>query len=218
MKQISRMILTLCLSLLLCGPARAELHSGPYVGAFLGGNALVSAKASDSEGDFSLRFDPGLMGSAVLGWDFEPGNPAGEGRIELEYSHRSNRLDKAKFSEGSVPAGGNVTADSLLINFYGVFHDPDRSWSPYVGAGLGAVRVETSDLTVTGKSFSNDSALAFAYQVGTGIDYTVSDHLSLDLGYRFFGSTRPKFGEVDGPAFRMDYYNHSVVFGLRVGF
>jgi len=217
MKQISLTILALCLPLLLCGPARAA-HSGPYGGVFLGGNALMSARASDSQGDFSLTFNPGLLGSAVIGWDFEPGNPAGEGRIELEYSHRTNRLDKAKYAQGSVPGGGSVTADSLLINFYGVFHDVDRSWSPYVGAGIGAVRIAASDLTVTGQPLSDDSALAFAYQVGVGIDYALTESLSLDLGYRFLGSTRPTFNETSGPAFRMDYYNHSAVLGLRVGF
>lgn len=217
MKRTCRMIITLCLPLLLCGPAWAQ-HSGPYVGVFLGGNALMTATSSDSEGDFDLKFDPGLLGSAVVGWDFEPGNSAGEGRIELEYSHRINRLDKVRFADGVVPGGGNVTADSLLINFYGVSHGEDRSWSPYVGAGFGAVRIEASNLTVTGGPLSNDSSLALAYQLGLGIDYALSDRLSLDLGYRFFGSTRPKFKEADGPDFKMDYLNHSVVLGLRVGF
>lgn len=216
MKRICRMIIALGLPLLLCGPAWAE-HAGPYAGIFLGGNALMPAKASDSK-DFGLKFDPGLMGSAVLGWDFEPGNPVGEGRIELEYSHRTNRLDKAKYSEGSVPASGNVTADSLLFSFYGVFHEAGRSWSPYMGAGLGAARIEASDLQVTGKPLSADSAFVFAYQGGVGIDYALTDRLNLDLGYRFFGGMRPKFSEADGTPFRMSYYNHSVVLGLRVGF
>jgi opacity protein-like surface antigen len=217
MKKTCRIIIVFCLPLLLCGPARAA-HSGPYAGVFLGANALMPATCDDNLGEFDLRFSPGLLGSAVVGWDFEPGNPVGEGRIELEYSHRSNRLDKARFSDGAAPAGGNLTADSLLFNFYGVLHGEDRSWSPYVGAGLGAVRIETSDLTVTGGPLSNDSALTFAYQLGLGIDYTLTERLNLDLGYRFFSSIRPKFSEVNGPAFKMDYLNHSVVLGLRVGF
>jgi opacity protein-like surface antigen len=217
MKQTCRMILALCLPLLLCGTAWAA-HSGPYAGVFLGGNDLMTATSNDSLGEFDLRFNPGLMGSAVVGWDFEPGNSAGEGRIELEYSHRTNRLDKARFADGIAPASGNLSADSLLFNFYGVFHGEDRSWSPYVGAGLGAVRIETSNLTVTGGPLSNDSALALAYQLGLGIDYALTERLNLDLGYRFFSSTRPRFNEVNGPAFKMDYLNNSIVLGLRVGF
>jgi opacity protein-like surface antigen len=217
MKQISRMIIALCLPLMLWSPAWAACR-GPYVGVLLGGNALMTAKSTDNEGNFDLRFNPGLVGSAVVGWEFEPGNPEGEGRIELEYTHRTNRLDQTRFADGVAPAGGNLTADSLLVNFYGVFHDANRSWSPYVGAGIGAVRIETSDLTVTGGPLSNDSALALAFQFGLGIDYALTERLSLDLGYRFFSSTRPRFSEVNGPPFKMDYLNNSVVLGLRVGF
>ena len=218
MKKISRMILALCLPLLLGSQALAA-HAGPYAGVFLGGNALMTATCDDNQGEFDLRFNPGLLGSAMIGWDFEPGNPYGEGRIELEYSHRTNRLDQAKFADGVAPASGNLTADSVLINFYGVSHEVNRSWSPYAGAGLGAARIGTSNLAVTGGPLSSGSAaLVFAFQLGAGIDYALSNRLNLDLGYRFFSSTRPRFSEVNGSAFKMDYLNHSVVLGLRVGF
>jgi len=216
MKRTCQMIIALCLPLVLCAPVRAQ-HSGPYVGAFLGGNALLNADASDDRGSFVLTFDPALLGSAVCGWDFEPGNPVGEGRIELEYSRRSNPLDRVKFVEGSFTGGGDVTADSLLINFFGVFHDKGR-WSPYIGAGIGAARIEASDLKVTGQPMANGSAVVLAYQLGAGLDFALTGTLSLDLGYRFFGSTRPKFTEANGDTFEMDYFNHSAVLGLRVGF
>ena len=168
------------------GPGRAHW---PHAGVFLGGNALTTTTCDDSQGEFDLRFNPGLLGSAVAGWDFGPGNPAGEGRIELEYTHRINRLDKARFADGVAPAGGNLTADSMLINFYGVSHDKDRSWSPYAGAGIGAARVAASDLTVTGGPLSSDSAVVFAYQFGVGIDYALTNRLNLDWATVF--STAP---------------------------
>jgi opacity protein-like surface antigen len=187
------------------------------VGAFLGGNALMNSQSSDSQGDFGLKFAPALQGSAVCGWDFETGNPVGEGRIELEYSRRSNPLDQVKFVEGSFKAGGKVTADSLLVNFFGAFHDNSR-WSPYVGAGIGAARVEASDLQVTGQPLGNGSAFVLAYQLGAGIEYALTNRLGIDLGYRFFGTTRPRFTEANGSGFGMDYVSHSAVLGLRVGF
>jgi len=210
------MIIALCLPLLLCGQASAE-HSGPYVGAFLGGNAPMNAKGSDNLGDFKLTFKQALQGSAVLGWDFEPGNPLGEGRVELEYSRRSNQLNQVKFAEGSFDGGGKVTAESLLLNFIGVFHDNSR-WSPYAGVGIGAARIAASDLTVSGQPMSNDSADVFAYQLAGGVDIALTDHLNLDLGYRFFGTAQPKFTEADGKTFKMDYLCHSAVLGLRLGF
>jgi opacity protein-like surface antigen len=192
-------------------------HTGPYVGALLGGSALMNAKSSDNSGEFGLKFNPALTGSAVLGWDFEPGNPVGEGRVELEYTRRSNSLDQVKFVQGSFKGGGNVTADSLLLNAFGVYHSDSR-WSPYLGVGIGAARIEASDLTVTGQPLGSGSAIVFAYQVGAGIDVALTDYLNLDLGYRFFSSSKPKFTEANGQKFEMDYLSHNAVFGLRVGF
>lgn len=217
MKQACQNILiALCLLLLLCSPAMAQ-HSGPYVGVLFGGNTLLTAKSSDEMGSFSLEFNPALQGSAVVGWDFEPGNPVGEGRIELEYSRRGNDLDKVEFVEGSFKGGGKVTADSLLVNFYGVYHDKSL-WSPYFGLGLGVARIKASDLLVTGYSLGSGSDTVFAGQLGTGVEFAMTKHLSLDLGYRFFATTRPEFKEVDSKRFKMDYYSHSALLGIRWGF
>ncbi len=216
MKRICRIIIALCLPLLLCGPVRAE-HSGLYVGGLIGGDALMTSKASDNQGSFNLKFKPGWQGSGVVGWDFEPGNPAGEGRVEIEYTRRSNRLDKVQFAEGNVNGSGDLTVDSLLINCFGILYG-DRLWSPYVGVGLGAARFAASDLQVTGRPLSNGSTVVFAYQLGAGFDIQMTTHLSLDLGYRFFSSIRPKFSEGNGHNFAMNYFSHNVVLGLRLGF
>ena len=216
MKRTCQLLITIFLPLLLCGPVKAQ-HSGPYVGAYLGGNTLMNSRSSDDLGSFGLKFAPALQGSAVCGWDFAPGNPVGEGRIELEYSRHSNPLDQVKFVEGSFKGDGNVTADSLLVNFFGAFHDSSR-WSPYIGAGIGAARIEASDLQVTGQPLGKGSAVVLAYQLGVGLEYALTDSLSLDLGYRYFSTTRPKFTEVNGSRFGMDYISHSAVLGLRLGF
>jgi opacity protein-like surface antigen len=216
MKRTCRMIIALCLPLLFCGPAMAQ-HSGPYVGAFVGGNELMAAKASDNKDSFSLKFDPGYLGSAVAGWDFAPGNPVGEGRVELEYTRRSNPLDKVKFVEGEFKGDGKVTADSLLVNFFAVYRNKSR-WSPYLGVGIGVARMEAADLKEAGFPLSNSSANVFAYQAGTGVDFALTKRLSLDLGYRFFGSTKPKFTDVNGHKFGMEYFSHNAILGLRIGF
>ncbi len=216
MKRICRLILSLCLPLLLCSPVMAQ-HAGPYIGALGGVSALMNAKSTDSLGEFNLTFKPGMQAGAVLGWDFAPGNPVGQGRIELEYSRRSNQLDKVKFVEGNFNGGGDVTEDCLLVNFFGVYPD-SKVWMPYFGAGLGAARIEASNLKVSGQSLATGSGTVLAYQVATGIDYTLTKYLSLDLGYRLFNSVRPEFTEATGQKFKTTYLSHSLVFGLRVGF
>jgi opacity protein-like surface antigen len=216
MNRTCRILIAICMTLLFRGPAIAQ-HSGPYVGAFFGGNALMTAKGSDNLGDFGLAFKPAPEGSAVLGWDLERGNPAGEGRVEIEYTRRGNPLDKVKFVEGNFKGSGTLTGDSLLLNLFGVFHDGSRC-SPYFGLGIGAARFEASDFQVTGQPLASGSAVVFAYQVGGGVDIALTDHLNLDLGYRYFSSARPRFTEANGHAFEMDYVSHSGVLGLRVGF
>jgi opacity protein-like surface antigen len=141
----------------------------------------------------------------------------GEGRIELEYTRRSNPLTQVKFAEGNFNGEGDVTADSLLVNFIGFVRN-NSPWSPYGVVGIGAARMEASDLKVTGGAFGNGTSNVFAYQVGVGVDFAINNYLTLDLGYRFFSSIRPEFTEANGQTFKMDYYSHSAVFGMRYGF
>jgi opacity protein-like surface antigen len=216
MKHVAFRAATICLSLLFCSQVQAG-HSGPYIGAFFGGNALMDAKSSDAKGDAGFTFKPAMVDSAVVGWDLEPGSSAGEGRVELEYSHRSNPLDKVKFSQWSAKGGGDVTADTLLLSCIGVARD-SSSWSPYFGLGIGASKIKVANLTVTGQPMGNGSDVVFAYQVQAGVDFAVSDHFSFDLGYRLFGTASPGFTESTGLKSKMDYLSHSAVLGLRVGF
>ncbi len=209
-------MIALCLSLLFCGPALAQ-HTGPYFGASLGGNILTDAKASEDLESFNLKYEPALQGSVVLGWDLKPNNILGEGRVELEYARRSNPLDQVDFAEGKAEGGGDLTVDSLLFNFIGVVRD-NSNWSPYAVIGLGAALIDASGLKVSGQPLSNDKATVFAYQLGAGVDYALTESLALDLGYRFFSTTKPEFTEPNGHRFVTDYRSHSVMLGLRVGF
>ncbi|MHB8122121.1 MAG: outer membrane protein [Desulfuromonadaceae bacterium] len=80
------------------------------------------------------------------------------------------------------------------------------------------VSIEASGLQVAGFPMGNGSDVVFAYQLGIRIDVALTNYLNLDLGYRFFSSTRPAFTAVNGNTFDMDYTGHSAVIGLRFGF
>jgi opacity protein-like surface antigen len=216
MKPFRQILTAMGISLLFCTPALSD-HTGPYLGLYGGANLLQSAESSDSQGTFNLEFDPAFQGSAVLGWDLKPGNIMGEGRFELEYARRSNTLDTVEFLEGDVPGTGDLTAESLLLNTWGVHRNPSR-WTPYIGAGIGVARLSADDLRVTGQPLADDDDLVLAYQVGAGFDLALGSALALDFGYRFFGTTRPKFIEAGGEKFESEYFSHSAVLGLRLGF
>lgn len=216
MKLVWQMMSALCLSLLLSGQAWAQ-HNGPFLGVYLGINSLATAESRDDQGSFNLEYDPALQGSVVLGWDFKPRNSVGEGRFEVEYARRSNQLNQVEFREGKVKGDGNLTVDSLLLSTYGVYRNPSR-WTPYFGGGIGAARITADALQVAGQPLANDNAIVFAYQLGVGVDFALTSYLSLDLGYRFFGTTRPKLTEANGSKFHTEYLSNSAILGLRLGF
>lgn len=216
MKYISRIIPGFILSLLFASQALAQ-HTGPYVGIYGGGNILATGRSADGKGKFFLDYDPAPQGGVVVGYDLETGHPLGNGRIEIEYSRRSNGLKTARLAEGKVNASGDLTVDAVMINCFGV-PNTDDFWAPYFGVGVGAARLAAEKLKITGTPFSNDTDYAFAYQAGVGLDFNLSKHFSLDVGYRFLGTTRPRFKESSGIGYKTDYYSNSAVIGLRYGF
>ena len=175
------------------------------------------AESEDSLGTFNLEYQPAPSGSVVLGWELEPGSDIGEGRVELEYTHRSNSLDQAEFSEEKVEGDGELNADSLLVNGFGVYRTASR-WTPYFGAGIGVARITAKDLTVTSQSLSDDDTVVFAYQFGTGVDVALTQSLTLDLGYRFFSTSKVELKEANGEEFETAYLSHSAMLGLRMTF
>lgn len=206
-----------CMLFAVSGTMAFAAHSGPYVGGYGGGNLLTFTKAYDNQGNFNIESDPALQYGGIIGWDLGPGNPVGQGRIELEYSHRGNKVNQVNFSNGGFAGGGDLTADSLLLNAYALSRD--RSfWSPYAGLGAGAARIKASGLKVAGFPIAEGTSTVFAYQVGLGVDFAVSENIALDLGYRFFGTLRPTFTESNGQKLKMDYFSNSLLLGLRFGF
>ena len=116
--------------------------------------------------------------------------------------------------EVPVPVSGSVDQLGAMAN---VWYDIDigDAWTPYVGGGLGFIRVDQSDLSFDtdalkdglGKApevqalFGNNEQLAttlgsaevptasatdtaFAWQLGAGASYALSDTATLQLGYR----------------------------------
>lgn len=216
MKQLCQVLILALFFLVSGSPVRAQ-HTGPYLGVLLGGQLLAPAKSEGSSGTFNLEYRPAPSASVVLGWELEPGSSVGEGRVEVEYTRRSNRLKQAEFAEGNFAAAGDLSAESLLINTFGVYRSKSP-WTPYVGAGIGAARLTADDLTVTGRSLADDEALVFAYQFGGGVELGLTRSLSLDFGYRFLGTTKAKFAEANGGEFKSGYLSHSAMLGLRLGF
>jgi opacity protein-like surface antigen len=125
--------------------------------------------------------------------------------------------DSERVKIEAYSALANVYAD--LGNFHGVI--------PYIGGGIGASYLRTSDVegsakdANTGKNPEGAGKWNFAWALMAGVEYPISNNLSLDLGYRYLNLGDAKTGYVtdgQGVSTRMDYKDitaHEVRVGLR---
>jgi opacity protein-like surface antigen len=90
----------------------------------------------------------------------------------------------------------------------------------YVGAGIGIsiYEVETTDNVSSG----SDDSIAFAWQAGAGLSYSISEYISLDLGYRYVDLGTSEFDLSVGPNdfgnFSLDTAAHELATAVRVRF
>ena len=105
-----------------------------------------------------------------------------------------------------VPLNPTGTAEqfgAMLNLWYDI--ETGSDWTPYVGAGLGFIRIDQGDLRYDEGKLANAVLMAlgqpaqlppglvpkpsatdsaFAYQIGAGIGYALSDSATLHIGYR----------------------------------
>ncbi|MEX2201444.1 MAG: outer membrane beta-barrel protein [Dongiaceae bacterium] len=194
---------------------------GFYVGV-MGGFGWTQ----DVKGDYTysgtpytadLDSDTGFVLGFAGGYKFDFG-----GRAELEFGYRSNELDSITWGAGSGSSiNGDIDVYSLMTNFWYDF-DTGTGLMPYLGGGIGAAWVTSNDWKFSGAGVhSDDSDLAFAYQLGTGVNYAINETFTMGLGYRFFGTTGFELEDTYPAATDYDYdayYNHSVLLNLIVNF
>ena len=157
-------------------------------------------------------------------------------RVEGELFFARAEVDKVTYT--SVNVGGQArpgkvnipisgTADQLG-GFANVWHDfqTGTEWIPFVGGGLGFIRIDRSDLkydaNALAQSFSpaplppgyvpelSTTETVFAYHVGGGMGYRLTDNLILQAGYRLQAASDLEF---EG---RNANGNVTVTSGLRV--
>ena len=199
-----------------------------YVSVFGGINLYNEADITDkflvagvqATGEGSLDTDRGHVVGFTIGKRFDNIS------VELELSHRENDLDDFDFDTisavgttlalnlGNIPLEGTHSSRSALINAW--VDLPMGNIRPYFGGGLGVTDVNLEIDTISGATSNFDeSDTVMAFQLGAGLKFAVSDNVSLDLGYRFFGADDPVHDDgVD--EVELEYQNHSVL--LRIIF
>lgn len=194
-----------------------------YVSIF-GGVAIpedVDGTATNATGTgFSVSLDAdtgfavgGAIGTRVNEWL----------RAELEVSY--DEVDADNFSGSnatfafSYSARGSVDALYILANVW--FDVPlDMPVQPYLGGGLGVGIVDANVKVGPGGTFGpNESDTGFAFQVGAGLRYAVTENINLDVGYRFKGVENLDFDDRIGALAgnrNFDLYTHVVRGGITI--
>ena len=219
MKQlITTIIGSLCLLFFISATAAAE-QPGPYLSLIGGLNLADEMTLTDQEGDYISSFEAGFFTGGAIGYDLGDGFPQlGKGRIELEVGYHYNALKEVQFASGSFDAAGDLSTISVMINTIGEYKDYSPRYHPYFGVGVGAATISMNKTSVAGYPMIDDSNVQLAYQVLTGLRIPISENLSMDLGYRYFGTLDPEFTDAQGNTVDANIGNHNAEIGLRFNF
>lgn len=193
---------------------------GLYVGGNLGMAIPSDADVTESEpGDadftYNLESDPGLALGAAVGYAFE------NIRIEGEIAWQKNDFDKANPWGRELELDGDISSLAFLLNAYYDFRN-SSAFTPFVTAGIGMARIDVDDMAAPGFPMPAQSGhdTVFAFQLGFGVSYAVSDRISLDVKYRYFKTQDPEFdGDASDPGTtEAEYSSHNIYAGIRVFF
>jgi opacity protein-like surface antigen len=100
----------------------------------------------------------------------------------------------------------------------------DTPVTPYVGGGIGFAALHLTDThdNFTGdRLYREDDATVFAYQAGAGLDIALNRRVSLDLGYRYFGTSKAEFdsnNQLNSSTAEMRYESHNMAVGVKFKF
>jgi len=158
-------------------------------------------------------------------------------RTDVTLSYRDNlaSTDTVTLASGTVfptsLGNHNTSNTTTLLNVYvdpfAVFGMDTGAFSPYVQGGIGWARNTTKNMKFSSATIDGATHDNFAWQIGAGLNYTLSDHWKIDLSYRYLdmGQARGSKDFINGvtPATlkqetRFDLQSHEVMFGLQYQF
>lgn len=158
-----------------------------------------------------VGFNSGLLISGGIGYDF--GNIRAEGVIQYQKNQVNTLTIPGYWADG----GGHVTNESFMLNgYYDI--SPHSRICPFFTAGVGVDRVKVINLsawnnTPSAVNLGSSDDTVFAWQVGAGLAFAVSEQASVDITYRYFGTSSPDFDGVSA-----EIGSNDITLGLRVNF
>ncbi|MCF8056582.1 MAG: outer membrane beta-barrel protein [Desulfocapsa sp.] len=187
-------------------------QTGPYLGVGLGLSIIEDSAVTDSTMPgvtLDVSFDEGLDLGAAVGYGF-----ANNIRLEGELSYDSHDIDQTSVFGMDFDSRGDAESLTLLLNGYYDFVN-SSSFTPYLSGGLGFSTIEVNGYNFPGSGVPdlNEDDTVFAFQFGAGVGYTATDHIVIDLKYRYWATEDPNFGTKEA-----EVAKHLFILGLRYNF
>ncbi len=201
---------------------------GPYMSGFFGVSFPMQTDVTSTTFgpgttifNDRVEFDPNINIGGTGGFDF------GYLRLEGELSYKNAEMSKIteQISGTKIThVDGRLGALALMFNAFFDLHN-NTQVTPYIGGGAGFATLYLSDtygteITTGNRSrlYRSDNDTVFAYQVGAGLEIAFTKMLSLDLGYRYFGTTKAKFNNHSFTETELKLESHNASIGLRIKF
>lgn len=183
----------------------SRLYFAGYLGLNTSNNQEFSESSTGRSGDFER--DNGTSFAGALGLRL-----TNQWRVEAEVSYRQTDFDNVTIDNtGTFKSGGDL---STLLYMLNVYYDIDYEWnnfSPFLTAGVGLASHSASIEDVSGfLPSASDDTFGFAYSLGGGLKYRISDSAALTTNYRYIGTTN-----FEANGYDMDYSTHEFRLGLE---
>ena len=200
---MKKLILSLVVAFLLCFSVAANVQAedvkadsskiGLYIEPKLGVTAFTG-EYLQRQGHSGSGWDSavGIGGGLAVGYDFWEKLTI-PFRLEAEYMIRST----AHMEAGSKSFRSKAP-QTMFANLYFDFHN-ETDFTPYVGGGVGAAFVGPEN--------------NFAWNIGGGVSYDISENWKASLGYRFVS-----FGKTENNHCKGLLYGHEALLGIRYTF
>ena len=188
-------------------------------------NQYVSAKVNYSFASHDIKWKAdGLKGDIgfndkVLGGNVAYGLRTGPFRAELELNIKDDAEKMFRSKDKNMGSVKMVMENkfAMLNAYYDI--NTGTKFTPYVGFGVGVARLKAKELNqpnshyITGKK----DATNFAWQIGAGLNYALTDNWSVDLGYRYLDEGHVDYKDADGIN-KFESKSNEVSLGVRYTF
>ena len=166
-------------------------------------------------GSAELEYDTSFTVGGAIGYRL---GESGDYRVEGEVAYQNNEVDRIGNNSLPFDPGGGMISSmefsmlTFLLNGY-IDFNYGSAFSWFFTGGFGFARID-GEMTVDGVTDDEDDTV-FAYQLGVGTGYAVTETVTLDCKYRYL---RTEDFNIEGGDVEVASPSHSITAGIRVAF